>query len=139
MSASTVLLSVLNLILPGSGLFWRKQTLQGAAYSLCFVILNAFRQDIGAVWAIYVLIIAQVHFHKVRRGVPQSLARTDRLVLWLVTGLLVVAYSALYGPEWTHNAELKEPHLLFGLVVVALVGPALVLAFFVERRRVRQT
>jgi hypothetical protein len=54
-------LSVLNLILPGSGLFWWKQTLQGAAYGLCFATLSAFRHDIGAVWAIYVLVIAQVH------------------------------------------------------------------------------
>ncbi len=139
MSTSTILLSVLNLIFPGSGLFWRKQTLQGAAYALCFASLSAFRHDIGAVWAIYVLIIAQVHFHRVRAGLPKALGRTAQLVLWLLTGLLVVLYSALYGPEWTHNGELKDPHLLFGLVVAALVGPALVLAFFLEPRRVPQT
>jgi hypothetical protein len=138
-NTSTVLLSILNLILPGAGLFWRKQTLQGAAYALCFAILNVFRHDIGAVWAIYVLIVAQVHFHKVRRGVPRSLARTGKLCLWLVTGLLVALYSALYGPGWTHNGELKEPHLLFGFVVVALTGPAFVLTFFLERRGVPQT
>lgn len=135
MSTSTIVLSVLNLLFPGSGLLWRKQTLQGAAYGLCFAILGTFPHDIGAVWAIYVLVIAQVHFHRVRAGFPKPLGRTGKLVLWLVTGVLVVLYGGLYGPEWTHKGELKEPHFLFGLVVVALVGPALVLTFLLEPRR----
>jgi hypothetical protein len=137
MSTSIVMLSALNLILPGSGLFWGKQTLQGAVYALLFAILSAFRHDIGAMWAIYVLIIAQVHFHRVRAGLPKPLGRTGKVVLWLVRGLLVILYSALYGPEWTHNGEIKEPHLLFGFVILALVGPTLVLPFLLKPRKVQ--
>ena len=97
MSTSAILLSVLNLILPGSGLFWRNQNPAGAAYALCFAILSEFRHGIGAVWTISVLIIAQAHFHKVGRGVPKSLARTGKLVWRSVTALLVGPQSGAEG------------------------------------------
>ena len=62
-----MILNILNIFFPGSALFWLKQYIQGILYVLSCGILAEFRQEIGAIWAIYAIILAQIHFHKIRK------------------------------------------------------------------------
>lgn len=134
----TVLLGVLNLIFPGAALLWRHQIVQGIAYCLSFTILNVFRADIGAMWAIYVWVIAQIHFFKLRNpDFPRDIRPIGKKLAWTFTGLAMLSYAVLYGPSWTHGGEIKMPGVLFGLVEVALALPGLVLARYLISHRVR--
>lgn len=133
-----MLLAVLNLVFPGSALFWRKQTLQGIAYVLAFGILNGFRHDIGAMWAVSAWCFAQIHFYKVRKpGSEQGFGYAGKLIIWLIAVALVVLYSMLYGPSWTHAGEIKYPLLLYVLVVTSLILPAALLALSLPRPVIR--
>jgi hypothetical protein len=131
-----MLLWIVNVVFPGAGLFWRKQIIQGSCYALAFGTLSAFRHEIGALWAIYVLIMAQVHFHKLRSGGEvREFGTTGKTIIWLVGALLLVLYSLMYGPSWTHNGEIKHPLLLFVLATVSIASPALLLTFWLRSKR----
>ena len=116
--ARYILLSILNLIFTGSGLFWRKQSLQAICYMVTFAVLNIFRHDIGAMWAIYDFIAAQIHFHKIRNTEKaKGFGQTGKAMIWFVTLLTLLLYSMMYGPSWTHGGEIKHPILLYFIVL----------------------
>lgn len=130
----TVLLGLLNFLFPGSAMLWRRQSFQAISYCMAFGLLSVFRDDIGALWAIYVFLLAQVHFLKVRKlGEVKDFQSVTKRLIWIVTGLVVVAYCILYGPSWTHGGEIRMPALLFTLVVVALIVPGLILTRYLAR------
>lgn len=105
---ATVLLGVLNLIFPGAALLWRHQIVQAIAYCLSFTILNVFRADIGAVWAIYVWLIAQIHFFKLRKSDSvRDFGPLAKKLAWTVAGLAMLSYAVLYGPVWKHGVKSK--------------------------------
>ena len=133
-------LVILNLAFPGAALFWRKQTLQGIAYLLVFGILNVFRHDIGAMWAVFVWCCAQIHFHRIKKsGSAQGLGYAGKAVIWLLAFSAVVLYSMMYGPSWSHAGEIKYPFLLYVLVVTSLILPAALLTFSLPHRVIHGT
>ncbi len=124
-----------NLVFPGSALLWRKQAFQGMGYLLAFAIPNAFRHDIGAVWAIIPWRFAQVHFHKIRKPASaHDFGRVGKTVIWLCAVSVLVLYSLMYGPSWTHAGEIKYPLLLYTLVVASLILPAILVTFWLRAR-----
>lgn len=130
-------LVILNLMLPGSALFWRKQGLQATGYLLAFGVLHVFRHDIGAMWAVFVWCLAQIHFYKMRKpGSEQGFGYAGKVIIWLLAVAVVVLYSMMYGPSWTHGGEIKYPLLLYVLVVISLIVPAALLVLSLPRRAI---
>lgn len=122
-----MLLSILNIAFPGSALFWRHQSLQAMGYLLAFAVLNVFRRDIGAMWAVMVWVAAQIHFHKIRKSDAHDFGQVAKVAIWLCAASAVSFYSVLYGLSWTHAGEIKYPGFLYALVVASLILPALLL------------
>jgi hypothetical protein len=131
---SQVLLTVLNIIFPGSALFWRNQRLQAMGYLLAFAVLNVFRHDIGAMWAVMVWLSAQIHFHKIRKSDAHDFGEFVKVAIWLCAASAVSLYSVLYGPSWTHAGDIKYPGFLYALVVASLILPALLLTLSLRSR-----
>ncbi|MBI2463079.1 MAG: hypothetical protein HYV65_02485 [Candidatus Spechtbacteria bacterium] len=127
---------IINLIFPGSGLFWHNQKLQGMSYLVGFGLLNVFRTDIGAIWAIYVFIMAQVHFYKVKNAQYQEFAKKDKALIWLITCLVIIAYYFMYGLNWTNNGSIKYPVALFSIAILSLLLPALNLTLWLKKSRI---
>lgn len=132
----SIVLTLLNLIWPGAGLLWRNQIAQAIGYAVAFVVLNTFRHDIGSIWAIYVWLLAQIHFHKVRDSETfRDLTRATKSFIWLSSATALVLYSIMYGPYWTHAGEVKEPMILFLLVLLALGLPTFILTHWLTPRK----
>lgn len=134
-----MLLSIFNLIFPGIALFWRKQPLQGIGYLFSFGMLNVFRSDIGVIWAIYVFIMAQIHFHKIRKAESaKGFGRVGKIIIWVITILILILYLVMYGPFWTHNDEIKHPIVFFLSVIISLFLPALLLTFWLKPKHKKE-
>jgi len=130
-----MILTILNLIAPGAGLFWKRQTLQGCLYMLCFGWLSGWRAEIGAMWALYVLALAQVHFHKVKNlGNVRRVGKKGKTLAWIILGSLVLLYSFVYGPAWARGGRIVRPVLLYVSVLVSLSLPTLVLIYWLGSR-----
>jgi hypothetical protein len=132
----TILLWILNFVFPGAALFWRKRVLQGICYACAFGILNAFRHDIGLLWALFVYVMAQVHFYKVAR--PESpvlpLGRAAKTVVWILAVGLWALYGLSLGAGWTNGGTIAHPLLVYILVTTALLTPAILLTFWLGPR-----
>jgi hypothetical protein len=134
-----IALGILNLIFPGSALFWRRRVLQGACYLCAFGVLQAFRHDIGLLWAVFVYVMAQVHFYKVARPsapVP-PLGRTAKTIVWISSVGLWALYSFSRGVNWTNGGAIVHPLLLYILVTAAILTPAFLLTFWLRSRATR--
>lgn len=123
----SIFLTILNLLWPGAALIWRRQLPQCIGYAVSFGILSGFRHDIGIMWALYVWLLAQLHFQMVRNPVnARPLSKTLQSIIWITDIIAVVLYYVMYGPHWTHNGAIKEPTWLFVAVIGALVLPSVI-------------
>ncbi len=127
-----MLLSVLNSLFPGAALFWRKRFLQGCWYLCSFIAMVAAAPEIGAMWALYVWIMAQVHFHTAGRA--RDFEPATKVVIWGTTALMVSMYLVMFGPGWTEGGRILHPLRLFLTANISLLTPALLLTL---RRRTR--
>jgi len=128
-----VLLSIFNLLFPGAALLWRRQTLQGCGYMVAFGFLSASHKGIGVIWALYLLIMAQIHFHKIRRSESaKGFAKKGKIIIWVITALMLALYCLTYGAFWPHGFEGRFRVTFFFLVVASLLWPAILLTFWLE-------
>lgn len=94
--------TILNLLFPGSGLFWHKQSGAGILYASAFALLNIFRHDVGAMWAIYIYVMAQIHYFKIKGGIVRPFGRFGKITIWVITACVLALYCLIYGPSWTY-------------------------------------
>ncbi len=120
----------LNLLLPGAGLFWRGRRLSACWYLLSFAALLLVVRQTGALWAIYVWIMAQVDFTHARPHRGSNPDSATKVVIWGTSLLMVVLYVLLFGPGWTHSGSIHHSLRLFVLVTVSLIMPALLLTWW---------
>jgi hypothetical protein len=93
--------------------------------------LGINREDIGAMWFVYVAVLAQIHFVKARRGKAiRGLAFTSKVTLWAIVAVLLGFYTVIYGPGWTHGGMIVHPTALYLWVIGSLILPAVVLTFW---------
>ena len=132
----TILLWILNFVFPGAALFWRKRVLQGVCYIFAFGIVNAFRHEIGLLWALFVYVMAQVHFYKVARPASSVLPlnRAAKTIIWILTVGLWALYSLSRGVGWTNGGTIAHPLLVYILVTAAILTPAILLTFWLGPR-----
>lgn len=94
----------------------------------CLALLQAARQDIGAIWACYVYILGQIHcFRILRDGSVKPLGNVGIGLILSMTVGMVVLYCVLYGPTWTHSGTIKYPLAFFCFVLLSLILPAVIL------------
>ncbi len=118
-----------NLVLPGAGLFWRGRRLAACWYLLSFAALLLVIRDTGALWAIYVWIMAQVDFAHARPGRAARMDSATKVVIWGISLLMLVLYILLLGPGWAAHASLHHWVRLFVLITASLLTPALLLTW----------
>ena len=60
-----VLAYIINFFVVGSGFVLYKQTWIGFCYLILYVILWSFHAEIGAIWALLIMIVSYIHLYKV--------------------------------------------------------------------------
>ncbi len=65
MSAKLIIAYIVNLLVVGGGFALYGKSLIGLVYLLVFVVVYSFHEEIGAIWAILVIIVSYVHLYRV--------------------------------------------------------------------------
>lgn len=136
-----MLASIFNLTFPGMGLGLYGRTVQGLLYFTACGLLAGLHDEIGAIWWVYLIVMAQIHFSRVKKGTVSFSARGKR-ILWTVTVLLVALFSLSYGYSLMFGHALRDrirfPLAVFIVVNACLMVPVLLETFWLKPRTTRQ-